>query len=527
MSAHKLPREWLSAPWNVADPGDAGTLNLDNKGFAVCEITTAAAETRTIPAPEQDGQMVLCCLDTDAGDCTITVTGGNGVSSIVLDDAGDAICLMAVTVAGTAKWKVAWFTGVGDSILANDITGTDSSLGIAGQAAAQGGAVAIVGGVSSTSSNAGGAVSMIGAIGTTTAVGGKATVRGGAGTGAAVGGEAVLEGGLGGSSTTVGVGGAATVTAGAGQATAAGGIASLVGGASGAGATGAGGEAKVTGGAAASTNGAGGAVTITGGIGLGTGAGGAVATVGALGGTTGAGGDVTHVAGAGTGTGAGGNVTLTGGRGGATSGAAGTAIVTAGAGGATPATTTGGIARLIAGAGGAGATGNGGNAEVTGGASLATNGSGGAVIITPGALTGTGVNGGLHLRSPTGLIFDQQTAATTAIADGNWAPTVAEFINGILSGDVTTGRTLTTPTGAQLSTACGIGLAVGDSFNVYVSLIGSAGADDILTMTAGDGNVTFIGTVTLGPIVAGTAPGAATWRFRNTGTNTWVGYRIS
>lgn len=161
-----------------------------------------------------------------------------------------------------------------DVVTTPGITGTDSSLGVAGQAAAQGGAVAIVGGVSSTSTNAGGAVSMIGAIGTTTAVGGEALVRGGAGTGAAVGGAAKVEGGLGGSSTTVGVGGAATITAGAGQATAAGGIASLVGGASGAGATGNGGAVAVTAGAAASTNGQGGKITLQPGAGTGTGFGG-------------------------------------------------------------------------------------------------------------------------------------------------------------------------------------------------------------------------------------------------------------
>lgn len=294
------------------------------------------------------------------------------------------------------------------------------------------------------------------------------------------------------------------------------------------GATGVGGAVNLTGAIGGATSGEGGAVVAAGGAGTaGNAAGGLVSATGGAGQGSAAGGAVTLLAGAGGATGAGGAASLKGGRGGATSGAAGTAIVTGGAGGATPATTTGGVARLIAGGSGAGATGNGGAAEVTGGAALSTDGSGGAAIVTGGALAGTGVNGGVHLRSPTGLIFDQQTAATTGIADGNWAPTVAQFINGILSGDVTTGRTLTTPTGAQLSTACGIGLAVGDAFNVYVSLIGSAGADDILTMTAGDGNVTFIGTLTVGPIVAGTAPGAATWRFRNTGANTWVGYRIA
>jgi hypothetical protein len=180
---------------------------------------------------------------------------------------------------------------------------------------------------------------------------------------------------------------------------------------------------------------------------------------------------------------------------------------------------------LIAGGSGAGATGNGGAAQVTGGAALSTNGSGGAVIITPGALSGTGVNGGLHLRSPTGLVFQQQTVALDLV---DTAPTltVAQFINGICFGNPTTGRAVTTPTGAALSTACGIGLAVGDSFDFSLTTVG-VGADDIYTLTAGDGNVTFIGAVTLGPVVTNTSPGSATWKFRNTGANTWVGYRMS
>ncbi len=51
--------------------------------------------------------------------------------------------------------------------------------------------------------------------------------------------------------------------------------------------------------------------------------------------------------------------------------------------------------------------------------------------------------------------------------------------------------------------------------------------DDISTLTAGDGNVTFVGQVTVGPDIQATEGlnNFGTWIFRNTGTNTWVGYR--
>lgn len=195
----------------------------------------------------------------------------------------------------------------------SSITGNDSSLGITGQAAAQGGAVVVTGGASSTAANAGGAVSLVGGAGGATGIGGAVAMTGAAGQGGAVG-------------------GAATVTAGAGQGTGNGAIAGLIGGASGAGATGTGGVARVVGGASAATDGAGGAAQLTGGAGHGaanggdsavtggasgagaTGNGGAATiTGGAAGSTDGSGGNVTIASGASTGTGAGASITLTAG----------------------------------------------------------------------------------------------------------------------------------------------------------------------------------------------------------------------
>lgn len=84
------------------------------------------------------------------------------------------------------------------SITTGAIAGGDSSLGITGQAAAQGGAVIATGGTSSTGGNAGGASSIVGGTPGATGVGGAASVT------AAAGGA------------TSGKGGAANVTAGAG-----------------------------------------------------------------------------------------------------------------------------------------------------------------------------------------------------------------------------------------------------------------------------------------------------------------------
>jgi hypothetical protein len=133
-SAHSLPRNWLAAPFSVADPGTGGTFNLDNKGVAYCKITSTTTETRTIPAPEVAGQMIFVALDTDGGNVTITITGGQGVSSVVLNDAGDAFSLISTTTGGTAKWQPAWSTGALSGFPSNlggnvDIPGT---LAVAG-----------------------------------------------------------------------------------------------------------------------------------------------------------------------------------------------------------------------------------------------------------------------------------------------------------------------------------------------------------------------------------------------------------
>lgn len=236
-------------------------------------------------------------------------------------------------------------------------------------------------------------------------------------------------------------------------------------------------------------------------------------------------------------TGVGGAATIAGGAGGATSGNGGVASVTGGAGtngnaaggvgkvvgGAGQGTGAGGAAQVTGGASGAGATGDGGDVSLTGGAAASTNGNGGSIIMTPGAKAGSGIAGGVFQRSAGGQLFFQQTAAT-AKADGAETVTAAQLINGLVVFTVTTGRTLTTPTGAAITAGCPADLAAGDSFLFHLITVG-AGGDDIATLTAGDGDVTFVGNVTVGPD-ASTFNGYGTFLFRYSGTNAWVGYRI-
>lgn len=195
------------------------------------------------------------------------------------------------------------------SISTGAIVGSDSSLGIAGQAAAQGGAVALVGGTSSTTGNAGGAVTAVGGTPGATGVGGAITLTAGAGGATSgAGGASSLRGGAATASNSAG--GASSVVAGAGSGSSAGGGVALTGGAGGA--TGAGGALSLTSGAGGATSGAAGAISLA--VGSATSANGSSITIsaGAGAGSTNAGGDVNLVPGAAVSTGIPGKIKLNG-----------------------------------------------------------------------------------------------------------------------------------------------------------------------------------------------------------------------
>lgn len=137
----------------------------------------------------------------------LIVTNANGTESEVsltelgvLDvTAGTATASKAVVL--DASKGIATITSATITTLTTGaIESADSSLGITGQAAAQGGAVVATGGTSSTSGNAGGAASIVGGTPGATGVGGAANVTGAAG------------------GATSGKGGNANITGGAGTA---------------------------------------------------------------------------------------------------------------------------------------------------------------------------------------------------------------------------------------------------------------------------------------------------------------------
>jgi predicted RecA/RadA family phage recombinase len=125
-----------------------------------------------------------------AGAATATATGNTFMGfAQAVTAATDSYVRIALRGAETAAAGVA---------TATSITGTASTLPIAGLQAAQGGTATVTGGTSTTAGNAGGAVALTGGTPGATGVGGAATVAGGIG------------------GATSGTGGAVTVAGGAG-----------------------------------------------------------------------------------------------------------------------------------------------------------------------------------------------------------------------------------------------------------------------------------------------------------------------
>jgi len=91
----------------IEDPGAGGAIPVTNGG--TCLIDTDAAEARTLAIPSEVGQMLSLVMDDDGGDCTIDVASAinqTGNTRIVMDDEGDTIVLVGVSVGGTLAWRV-------------------------------------------------------------------------------------------------------------------------------------------------------------------------------------------------------------------------------------------------------------------------------------------------------------------------------------------------------------------------------------------------------------------------------------
>jgi hypothetical protein len=103
----------------------------------------------------------------------------------------------------------------------------------------------------------------------------------------------------------------------------------------------------------------------------------------------------------------------------------------------------------------------------------------------------------------------------TAASNADTTLTAAQAVEGIVTMTPTTGRSLTTPTGAELKTFFGGQLEIGTSFELTV--VNVASATHAITFTAGASGITLGGAAASATIAAATS---ATYVFYCTAVDT-------
>lgn len=94
-----------------ADPGAGGDIEMSpNCNMGHVEVTTAAAEARTLKDPTAVGQVLTISFNTDGGNLTITADSdidNSGNNVMLLEDAGDFLELRsAKDGSGGYHWRL-------------------------------------------------------------------------------------------------------------------------------------------------------------------------------------------------------------------------------------------------------------------------------------------------------------------------------------------------------------------------------------------------------------------------------------
>jgi hypothetical protein len=130
-------------------------------------------------------------------------------------------------------------------------------------------------------------------------------------------------------------------------------------------------------------------------------------------------------------------------------------------------------------------------------------------------------SGGLHARgyATTQPSITTKWPAHSAVGDGaDKTLTIAQILTGVITSDPTADRDFTMPT-AALAVAGVKGVAVGDCIDFTIINLGTAGADEIITLAAGTGG-TLVGSgavLTSDPVNDAFSQGSGLFRVRFTG----------
>ena len=106
--SHRVHFDLYRAPKGMADPGNAGRINV-SEDLQICEMVSAAAETRTLANPTKPGVRFVLRLLTDGGDVTVTAANGLNVTGntvATFADASDLLSLVSVTHTSGYRWEI-------------------------------------------------------------------------------------------------------------------------------------------------------------------------------------------------------------------------------------------------------------------------------------------------------------------------------------------------------------------------------------------------------------------------------------
>ena len=112
--SHRIHYDLYRAPKGMADPGNAGRINV-TKDLQICEMVSVAAETRTLVDPTKAGIRFVLRMLTDGGDIVVTAANGLNVTGntvATFNDASDILSLVSVSTSSGYRWQVLVNTGV-------------------------------------------------------------------------------------------------------------------------------------------------------------------------------------------------------------------------------------------------------------------------------------------------------------------------------------------------------------------------------------------------------------------------------
>lgn len=110
--SHRIHHDLYYVSKSLQDPGNAGTIRIegpDGADLQICEMVTAAAETRTLASPTKQGIRFILRLLTDGGDSVVTAADGlnaTGNTVATFADASDMLVMISVKTSSGFRWDI-------------------------------------------------------------------------------------------------------------------------------------------------------------------------------------------------------------------------------------------------------------------------------------------------------------------------------------------------------------------------------------------------------------------------------------